>query len=131
MRRLLRSPLWLALLITLVVAPTGLGDFLDHVYWNMAYKLADRPAPASIVVITADDVDALGAKGEARLLDALRTAHPGRLFVDVKLVPAVSAGDRNLLRKSIAALDPAMAANNVQAMTLATPSPPGTRLIHT
>ncbi len=109
MRRLLRSPLWLALLITLVIAAVQVGDLLDHAYWNVAYKLMDRPAPASIVVITADDIDALGARGEARLFDAVRAARPGRMFVDVKLVPAVSAGDRNLLRSAIAALDPATA----------------------
>lgn len=106
MRQLLRSPLWLALLITLIVATVGLGDFLDHVYWNVAYKLGSRAAPPSIVVVTADNIDGLGPKGEARLFDAMRAAHAGRLYLDVKLAPAVTAAEYTALKQSIAALDP-------------------------
>lgn len=109
MRQLLRSPLWLALLITLIVATVGLGDFLDHAYWNVAYKLGRREAPQSIVVVTADNIDGLGPKGEARLFDAMRQAHAARLYIDVKLAPAVTAAKYTALKQSIAALDPGTA----------------------
>ncbi len=85
MRRLLRSPLWLALLIALADIVSGFSDPVGHAYWNTVYKFWHRTAPQSIVVVNAEDIIDLGAAGEARLLDLIRSANPQRIFVDARL----------------------------------------------
>jgi EAL domain-containing protein (putative c-di-GMP-specific phosphodiesterase class I) len=81
----LRSPLWLALLIALADIVSGFSDPVGHAYWNTVYKFWHRTAPQSIVVVNAEDIIDLGAAGEARLLDLIRSANPQRIFVDARL----------------------------------------------
>ncbi len=85
MRRLLRSPLWLALLIALADIVSGFSEPVAHVYWNSVYKLWHRAAPQSIVVVNAGDIGDLGAAGEARLIDLIRNSSPQHIYIDDRL----------------------------------------------
>ncbi len=106
MRRILRSPLIMTLLIALLGWAVQAADPLGHAYWNAVYKFWQAPAPSSIVVVNGVDANELGVAGEARLLDIVRGAKPARIYLDFKLqgVPA-GTGDA-ALRGSIARLDP-------------------------
>ncbi len=104
MRRLLRSPLWLALLLALADWVTAFSDPLAHVYWNVVYKNWHRPAPQSIVVVNLEDISNLGAAGEARLIDLVRTSNPRRLYIDTKLQFGIDKTDDAKLRVALSRL---------------------------
>ncbi|MDR3410700.1 MAG: hypothetical protein P4L87_07125, partial [Formivibrio sp.] len=104
MRRLLRSPLWLALLLALADWATGFSEPVAHAYWNMVYKNWQRPAPRSIIVVNVDDIANLGAAGEAQLIDLARLSSPRRLYIDTKLQFSLSKIDDAKLRVSLSHL---------------------------
>jgi diguanylate cyclase len=106
MRRLLRSPLWLALLIALADWVTGFSEPVAHGYWNIVYKNIQRPAPRSIVVVDAQDINDLGAGGEARLIDAVDAGAPKFLYVDTKVQFGVNKADDAKLRIAFSNLGP-------------------------
>lgn len=101
MRRLLRSPLWLALLIGLVDVVTGLSEPLGHAYWNTVYKIWHHPAPQAIVVVNAEDIADLGARGEARLIDLVSKSAPRRLYIDTRLQFGETKADDARLRVAL------------------------------
>jgi hypothetical protein len=45
MRKLLRSPLWLALLLALAQAVPGASEPLAHMYWNVVYSFGSVRLP--------------------------------------------------------------------------------------
>lgn len=103
MLKKLRTPLYLALLIPALLALTDFLTPIDHVFWNIRYKLSQHPANASTVVVE------LGADGEhtdsatvaaprlARVLEQVRRQMPYRVFVDAPVkYGADVAGDREL-----------------------------------
>ncbi|WP_353229199.1 EAL domain-containing protein [Novosphingobium sp.] len=106
MRRLLRSPLWLALLIGAVIPALGLSDPVGQGYWNVCYKLFHESAPASIVVVNSDDIADMGTAGQTQLFDLVRGAKPARLFIDTKLQRGVTKDQVAALRAAIARLSP-------------------------
>ncbi len=106
MRAILRSPLWLALLIGAVTWLLGLSEPFSHGYWNVGYKNYHESAPDSIVVVAADDINDFGAQAQARLFDLVDQARPARLFVDLKLQSGPTSGDAATIRSAIARLGP-------------------------
>lgn len=103
MRKLLRSPLWLALLLALAQAVPGASEPLGHIYWNVIYKLWQRPAPGDIVIVNVDDIADQDVTGQVRLLNLVRQANASRLFVDFKVNPG-SRTDVNRLRNAFSEL---------------------------
>lgn len=104
MRRLLRSPLWLALLIALADWAIQFSEPAAHGYWNLVYKIWQRPAPQSVVVVNTNEINDLGAGGEARLIDMVRLANPARLYIDSQLQFNQSAAADAKLRLALARL---------------------------
>lgn len=102
MRRLLRSPLWLALLIALANWGVWFSEPVAHVYWNEAFKFFwHAPAPQSIVVVKTADGDDLGGAGAAGLIERVQAAGPRRLFLDLKLQFGLDASDDARLRTAL------------------------------
>ena len=104
MRKLLRSPLLLALFIALAGWATGFCEPVGHIYWNMLYKSWHHPAPQSIVTVNVDDIASLGAAGEARLIDLVRNSNPKRLYIDTKLQFGLDKADDATLRGALSRL---------------------------
>ena len=104
MRKILRSPIWLALLIALAGWATNLCEPAPHVYWNMLYKSWHHPAPQSIVVVNLADIASLGAAGEARLIDLARSSNPRKLYIDTKLQFGLDKTDDAQLRGALSRL---------------------------
>jgi len=104
MRRLLRSPLWLALLLALADWVTSFSEPVAHGYWNLVYKSWHRSAPQSIVVVNLEDIINQGAAGEARLIDLARTSNPRRLYIDTKLQFDLNKADDAKLRVALSRL---------------------------
>jgi EAL domain-containing protein (putative c-di-GMP-specific phosphodiesterase class I) len=105
MRRLLRSPLWLALLLALADWATGFSEPVAHAYWNAIYKNWQRPAPQSTVVVNLADINDLGAAGEARIIDFIRLSKPAKMYIDSKLNFDKISSDDAKLRVSLDKLD--------------------------
>ena len=101
MRKLLRSPLWLALLIALADVVSGVSAPVGHVYWNTVYKFWHEPAPRSIVVVNAEDIADLGAGGEARLIELVRSSKPRRIYIDTRLKFEENKSDNAKLRVAL------------------------------
>ena len=104
MRRLLRSPLWLALLIGLVDMIGQVSEPVGHVYWNVVYKQWQRPAPSEIVVVNDADISDLGTAGVARLVDLVRTSNPQRIYLDTPLQTGTIATDDAKMRLALSRL---------------------------
>ena len=104
MRRLLRSPLWLALLIGLVDMIGQVSEPVGHVYWNVVYKQWQRPAPSEIVVVNDADISDLGTAGVARLVDLVRTSNPQRIYLDTPLQTGKIATDDAKMRLALSRL---------------------------
>jgi EAL domain-containing protein (putative c-di-GMP-specific phosphodiesterase class I) len=101
MRRLLRSPLWLALLIALADIVTGFSEPVRHVYWNSAFKLWHHPAPKSIVLVNVDEINDLGAAAEARLINIVSVSKPRQIYIDAKLAFNANKSDDAKLRVAL------------------------------
>ncbi|MDR3413374.1 MAG: hypothetical protein P4L87_20875, partial [Formivibrio sp.] len=101
MRRLLRSPLWLALLLALADWATGFSEPVAHIYWNNVYRNWPQQAPKSIVVVNVADISDQGAAGEARLIDLARLSRPKNLYIDAKLHFDQSVSDDAKLRVAL------------------------------
>ena len=64
MRKFIRTPFAIALLIGLLCALTGVADPLTHMYWNIRFKFASENTPNSIIVISEQASAGDGAAGE-------------------------------------------------------------------
>lgn len=103
MLKKLRTPLYLALLIPALLALTDFLTPIDHVFWNIRYKLNQHPANASTVIVElgADgqhtDAATVAAPRLAQVLEQVRRQMPYRVFVDAPVkYGADVAGDREL-----------------------------------
>ena len=92
----------MTLLVALLSWAAQAADPLGHAYWNAVYKVWQRPAPASVVVVNGVDANELGIAGEARLLDIVRQAKPARMYLDFKLQGEAANAGNEALRASIA-----------------------------
>lgn len=104
MLKKLRTPLYLALLIPALLSLTDFLTPIDHVFWNVRYKLNQHPADNSIVVIELDgntehsDNSTVSASRLANVLERVRRQMPYRVFVDAPVKYGTdAAGDRKLL----------------------------------
>ncbi len=99
MQRFLRSTIGISLLISLAMWLIGSSDFVGHMYWNVVYKNSVTRAPASIVLVSLDDVSAMNSADQARLLDALRRTMPGKVVFDLDVNTGSNPrGDAELAR---------------------------------
>ena len=80
MRKFIRTPFSIALLIGLLCALTAAADPLTHMYWNIRFKLGGESTPNSIIVISeqASSGDGVGGSWstheQSRLLEATESA---------------------------------------------------------
>jgi hypothetical protein len=83
MRKFLRSPIGISLLLSLALCLPWLGftEVFGHLYWNTLFRGGREIAPQSIVVVTVDDLPVLGAKEEAVVISKLRRFVPGACFL--------------------------------------------------
>jgi EAL domain-containing protein (putative c-di-GMP-specific phosphodiesterase class I) len=102
MRKFLRSPIGISLLLSLALWPAwplGLAEAVAHIYWNSVYTIVSRPAPSSVVVVSVDGMGDLDTADEARILDGMRRRMPLRVFVDMRIPYGLdAAGDAQLKR---------------------------------
>ena len=91
MRRILRSPLGISLLISLALWLFGAGGVINHAFWNAEYKFYGEPAPKSIVLVATDEIHDGGSLDYARLLQKLRQQGVARVFFDTKIRLAMAA----------------------------------------
>ncbi len=102
MRKFVRSPIGISLLVSLALWLSGSSEFMGHVYWNVVYKTQSRPAPSSIVLLTVDDTANFGNADAARLLDRVRLRMPRRVFMDIDIPAGLNARADLDLKRSIA-----------------------------
>ena len=104
MRKFLRSPIGISLLLSLALCLPWLGftEVFGHLYWNTLFRGGREIAPQSIVVVTVDDLPVLGAKEEAVVISKLRRFVPRRVFLDVTVPYGINAADD---RELVSALD--------------------------
>jgi len=102
MRKFLRSPIGISLLLSLALWPAwplGLAEAVAQIYWNSVYTVVSRPAPSSIVVVSVDGMGDLDTADEARILNSMRRRMPLRVFVDMRIPYGLdAAGDAQLKR---------------------------------
>lgn len=96
MRKFIRTPFAIALLIGLLSALSMAAEPLTHVYWNVRFKFGGISAPNSIIVISEQAI--VGAEPgnrwttaqQARLLGIVRRQVPQRVFLEGAIA---SSGD--------------------------------------
>ncbi|PTR12761.1 diguanylate phosphodiesterase [Novosphingobium sp. GV055] len=99
MRKFLRSPIGISLLLSLALWQPLLSitDIPRHVYWNTAFHFVTRPAPSSVVVVSVDGMPELDTATEARVLEGVRRQMPRQVFVDLRIPYGLDAsGDKQL-----------------------------------
>jgi diguanylate cyclase len=101
MRRFVRSPIGISLLVSLALWLTGCSEFVGHMYWNVVYKNQVRSAPSAIVLVTVDDAANFDNAEAARLLDRVRRNMPRGVFLDVEIPAGLDAKADLDLRRAI------------------------------
>ena len=107
MRRFIRTPFAIALLIGLLCALTAAADPLTHMYWNIRFKFASENTPNSIIVISEQASAGDGAAGawsvrnQSRLLEVVRRQVPQRVFLDSTVVPSGDASTDQLFVRQV------------------------------
>lgn len=103
MLKQLRSPLYIALIPALLSIVLSIGAPINHVYWNVRYKLGEKPASQSTVIVALDENGRPADKAEwdtqrlAQVLDLVRRQMPQRVFLDSPIKAGENlAGDRAL-----------------------------------
>jgi uncharacterized spore protein YtfJ len=83
MRKFLRSPIGISLLLSLALwlAVAGFYGSFRSSLLEHAVRGGREIAPQSIVVVTVDDLPVLGAKEEAVVISKLRRFVPGACFL--------------------------------------------------
>lgn len=104
MLKKLRSPLYLALLLPALLALTDLLSAVDHVFWNVRFKLDSKAAQQSVVVVTVQnegersDAAVVDSARLAKTLESVRRQMPYRVFVDSQVKYGQDpAGDAQLV----------------------------------
>ena len=111
MREILKSPIVIALSVTLLCWMLVLTDAMEVAYWNGRYKLPGASTPSTSIIISLDSSDKSRERHaisstmkQAQLLAAIRNQRPRHIFFDVPSVQGVdAAGDAELVRAVAAA----------------------------
>lgn len=106
MRGFWKSPIIVALAVTLACIVPMLTEAIEHVYWNERNRADPLPAPADIAVVSLDSSRSSGADRvigstarQAALLDMIAAAGPARVFFDQPLAEGADiAGDQAFAR---------------------------------
>ncbi len=103
MSRLLRSPLWIALLIALadVISGFGIGEPFTQAYWNTVYKVWQRPVPRSYLIVNTGNNGGLDAVTASRLLDCINSGNPARVYIDTSLNLGQDQSAKNAVKRSL------------------------------
>lgn len=94
MRKFIRTPFAIALLIGLLCVLTTAADPLTHMYWNIRFKFGSQNTPNSIIVISEQATTGDGTAGawsnrdQLRLLEIVRRQVPQRVFFDGTIAPS-------------------------------------------
>lgn len=100
MRRFLRSPLGISLLVSLSLWLLSAGEVSQHIYWNVTYKIYAVAAPRSVAVVMLDDVRHPGQQEIADTLQKLRMGGASKVLVDARVLTGLAdARGRNLHRE--------------------------------
>lgn len=98
MRRIFRSTIGKILVILLALWFLSLSDAIDHVYWNLRFKLVANPAPRDVVIVSLDDLGDYGNGDEAAILLAVRRMMPREVLFDAKVKTGANRdADRTLV----------------------------------
>lgn len=108
MLRTLRSPLAIATFVGLLCGLSMVTFPIDHLFWNVRFKLMSRDVPQSIVVI-AEESPAPQSRAafnaeQARLIEVVRRQMPQRVFLDFPLEPSPDATIDSSLAAAIRSL---------------------------
>jgi diguanylate cyclase len=99
MRRFVRSPIGISLLVSLALWMLGSADFPGHPYWNIASKIWNHPASRSVVVVDVDDIGNFGNAEAAHVLDRVRRYMPRKVYFDQEIRTGLNpAADAALAR---------------------------------
>lgn len=85
MRAFFKKPLVIATLIACLCGLLKVGQPLDHIYWNVWFRLGQTEAPKSIVIVTLDNEAAwrsMPGADKARLLQKLAEQAPRGIYLD-------------------------------------------------
>lgn len=85
MREFFKKPLVIATLIACLCGLLKLAQPLDHIYWNMRFRIGQTDAPKSIVLVTVDNEAAwrsMSSADKARLLRDLAAQAPRGIYLD-------------------------------------------------
>ncbi len=95
MRKFLRSPIGISLLLSLALCLPwlGFGDIVAHLYWNTVFRGGRELAPRSIVVLSMDDLPVLGTREQAEVLAKVRRYMPRTVFFDTKVPFGINHSD--------------------------------------
>lgn len=115
MLKQLRSPLYIALIPALLSIVLSIGAPLNHVFWNVRFKLAEKPASQSTVIVALDDHVGEGDKAEwdsarvAQVVDLVRRQMPQRVFLDSTIKAGENPSGDRALAGAVASLGPDIA----------------------
>lgn len=101
MRQFLRSTLGFSVLATLLLAMLAAGEPLAHGYWNFSYKLIQRSAPTSVVLVTVGNSQDWTTAREAELLARLRRQMPRRVLFDAVIPVGENLADDAALTREV------------------------------
>ena len=110
MRKSLKSPLLISVLLAIIAALTGDARDVGHVYWNFWFKSDSQAAPATYAIVSLDNGEPssqtqVGASTgrQAELLDKMLASNPHRIFFDYPVAAGSDAEGDKALQKAIAA----------------------------
>lgn len=113
MLKKLRSPLYLALLIPALLAfASDLLSPIDHVFWNLRYKLGGFPASQSTIVLSFDggvnasEKSLIDSGKLATVLENVAGQMPQRVFIDSPVKFGEDPKGDEALRRAISQLKP-------------------------
>ena len=107
MRKFIRTPFAIALLIGLLCALTGVADPLTHMYWNIRSKFGSVNAPNSIIIISEQAVQGSefergwSTSQQLRLLEIVRRQVPQRVFFEGVIAPSGTDQDDKALLNQV------------------------------
>lgn len=97
MRRILRTPLGISLLIALIGALIGIGEPISQIYWAQVFKVAPSHGAPNIVLVDVGQPDSITTGQQAQLLDRLARGNPRKVFLDTEIAAGANPeGDRQL-----------------------------------
>jgi len=109
MRKFVRSPIGISLLLSLALWLFGSNEIIGHPYWNTVYKVWREPAPSAIVLVNVDDIGNFGSAEAATVLDRVRRYMPRKVYFDQDIHTGLNAAADSDLARAMASFGPDLA----------------------